>query len=189
MRVTGGAVKAWVSAQAPTRGVARCAELELSLSAGKYLVSLWALLEMPSCTWALCLSGRRPAPALLPRPLCGTSPPGQDLVHVGEPIHDCAFTVEIEGGEDLTSELEAGPIDVPDYATYSSASAPTRIDGGISLETLERQCMLLFPTTFFPAVPGSPMVSYSAAFCRRAVAPSASRRRMCGRRSGFLPGR
>ena len=64
------------------------------------------------------------------------------------PLHDCRFTVWVEDGKDETRELEKNPVDVPDYDVYSSADyPPTRVDGGISLETLERQCMLLFPTT------------------------------------------
>ena len=174
VRVTGGAVKAWVTAQAPTRGVTRCVELgELSLPAGKYLVSLVG----PSGTAIVHLGSvlvrTAPRAGVVTATPVRYQPPRDGTSYMSaEPIHDCAFTVEIEGGEDLTSELEAGPIDVPDYATYSSASyPPTRIDGGISLETLERQCMLLFPTTLLPGCAGIPgMVSYSAAFCRRAVA-------------------
>lgn len=92
------------------------------------------------------------------------------------PIRDAGFTVSVTDGADATAALVGGPEDVPDYASYTAASyPPTRIDGEISLETLERQCMLLFPTTLLPGAGGIPcMMAYSAAFCRDAVGRAAA---------------
>lgn len=87
------------------------------------------------------------------------------------PIHDAGFTVAIEGGVDETARLEEGPVDVPDYSLYTSSSyPPSRTDGSISLETLERQCMLLFPTTLLPGAAGIPgMIAYSPSFAQKCV--------------------
>lgn len=87
------------------------------------------------------------------------------------PIHDAGFTVTIEGGVDETARLEEGPVEVPDYSLYTSPSYPTsRTDESVSLETLERQCMLLFPTTLIPGAAGIPgMISYSPSFAQRCI--------------------
>lgn len=87
------------------------------------------------------------------------------------PIHDAGFTVAIEGGVDETARLEEGPVDVPDYQLYTSARyPPSRTDGGVSLETLERQCMLLFPTTLIPGAAGIPsMVTYPASMAEKCL--------------------
>jgi hypothetical protein len=86
-----------------------------------------------------------------------------------QPIHDAGFTVTIDGGIDQTALLETGPVDVPDYSLYTAPTyPPSRTDGGVALETLERQCMLLFPTTLLPGAAGIPgMLAYSPDFARQ----------------------
>ena len=178
IRVTPAGCKAWVTAQPPgPRLPGRCVDVSaggLSLPSGKHLISLVGPLPSGAVVHfgsvLVKSSGSRSPVAAVP---VRYEPTRDGTSYMSaKPIHDSKFTVTIEGGEDLTHKLESGPVDVPDYATYSSKSYPrTRIDGGISLETLERQCMLLFPTTLLPGCAGIPgMVSYSAAFCRRAVA-------------------
>ena len=90
------------------------------------------------------------------------------------PIRDAGYVATAEGGEDLTAELEKGAVDVPDYNLYTQeayhALCDGQTDGGVALETLERQCMLLFPTTLIPGAAGIPgMVAYPPNLARHAV--------------------
>lgn len=162
---------AWCSAVGASRKAATLVETGpggLTLPAGRYLLSFVGGVPAVHFGSVLVASSRGDtaecAPVRYQTPSDGTS------YLQTQAVHDSGFTVVVKDGKAL--ELERGPVDVPDYATYSAPGYPaTRIDGGISLETLERQCMLLFPCTLLPGCAGIPsMIEYSEAFCRRAVA-------------------
>ena len=143
------------------------------LGKGRYLISLLDSLRRETVhAGSVLVSGTRAFPQTTACVPVRYQPPRDGSSYIGiPPIHDCRFKVTIEGAVDETARLEE-QVDVPDYEVYTSPDyPPTRVDGGISLETLERQCMLLFPTTLLPGCAGIPsMVSYSASFCERAVA-------------------
>jgi hypothetical protein len=164
--------EAWVSRRGSSAQLRSIGPSGLALPRGRYLVSFLGLLNGDTVhvgSVLVKLSGGSARASAVP---VRYQPRRDGTSYMSAPpIHDAGFEVTIEGGTDETARLETGPVDVPDYELYTSpAYPPSRTDGDVSLEALERQCMLLFPTTLIPGAAGIPaMITYPASMARKCL--------------------